>query len=90
MGSILVDGCQPYSEDPWKTIKINNLTFQGVKLCSRCKVRYCINILLALKLIMQFMSGGDMITLMKKKSLARQAWPCGLIVKLLNCTIILY
>jgi len=48
------------------------------------------NTLLALKLIMQFMSGGDMITLMKKKSLARQAWPCGLIVKLLNCTIILY
>jgi len=36
--NILVDGCQPYSEDLWKTIKINNLTFQGVKLCNRCKV----------------------------------------------------
>jgi len=39
--NILVDGCQPYSEDLWKTIKINNLTFQGVKLCNRCKVRCC-------------------------------------------------
>ncbi|XP_034578432.1 uncharacterized protein [Setaria viridis] len=36
--NILVDGCHPYSEDLWKTIKINNLTFEGVKLCNRCKV----------------------------------------------------
>lgn len=36
--SILVDGCHPYSEDLWKTMKINKLTFQGVKLCDRCKV----------------------------------------------------
>ncbi|XP_066394810.1 uncharacterized protein [Miscanthus floridulus] len=36
--NILVDGCHPYSEDLWKTIKINNLTFLGVKLCNRCKV----------------------------------------------------
>ncbi|CAL5072831.1 unnamed protein product [Urochloa decumbens] len=36
--NILVDGCNPYSEDLWKTVKINNLTFQGVKLCNRCKV----------------------------------------------------
>ncbi|KAL6844957.1 hypothetical protein ACP4OV_025616 [Aristida adscensionis] len=36
--NILVDGCNPFSEDLWKTIKINNLTFQGVKLCNRCKV----------------------------------------------------
>ncbi|KAJ1290821.1 hypothetical protein BS78_02G272600 [Paspalum vaginatum] len=36
--NILVDGCYPYSEDLWKTIKINNLTFLGVKLCNRCKV----------------------------------------------------
>ncbi|KAL6601564.1 hypothetical protein ACP70R_044784 [Stipagrostis hirtigluma subsp. patula] len=36
--NILVDGCHPYSEDLWNTIKINNLTFQGVKLCNRCKV----------------------------------------------------
>ena len=80
-----MDGCQPYSEELWKTIKINNLTFQGVKLCSRCKVRYCINILLALKLIMQFMSGGDMITLMEKIQ-----WydKLGLMVLLLNYLIV--
>ncbi|XP_039825010.1 mitochondrial amidoxime reducing component 2-like isoform X3 [Panicum virgatum] len=35
--NIIVDGCQPYSEDPWKTIKINNLIFQRVKLCNHCK-----------------------------------------------------
>jgi uncharacterized protein YcbX len=36
--NILVDGCNPYSEDLWKEIKINDLTFHGVKLCARCKV----------------------------------------------------
>lgn len=36
--NILVEGCQPFSEDLWKEIKINNIRFQGVKLCSRCKV----------------------------------------------------
>lgn len=36
--NILVDGCEPFSEDLWKEIKINKFTFQGVKLCSRCKV----------------------------------------------------
>ncbi|PUZ71959.1 hypothetical protein GQ55_2G355500 [Panicum hallii var. hallii] len=35
--NILVKGCHPYAEDLWKTIKINKLTFRGVKLCSRCK-----------------------------------------------------
>ncbi|KAL6656481.1 hypothetical protein ACP70R_007307 [Stipagrostis hirtigluma subsp. patula] len=35
--NILVDGCHPYAEDLWRTIKINRLTFLGVKLCSRCK-----------------------------------------------------
>jgi len=38
--NILVDGCQPYSEDPWKIIKINNLIFEGVKLCNHCKSVY--------------------------------------------------
>lgn len=38
--SILVDGCHPYAEDLWKTIKINKLTFDGVKLCDRCKVKF--------------------------------------------------
>ena len=37
--SILVKGCEPFSEDLWKGLKINTFKFQGVKLCSRCKVR---------------------------------------------------
>ncbi|XP_009617280.1 uncharacterized protein [Nicotiana tomentosiformis] len=36
--NVLVDGCEPFAEDLWKEIRINNLTFEGVKLCSRCKV----------------------------------------------------
>ncbi|KAF8759257.1 hypothetical protein HU200_010292 [Digitaria exilis] len=36
--NILVDGCHPYSEDLWKTVKINKLTFMGVKLRDCCKV----------------------------------------------------
>lgn len=37
--SILVEGCDPYSEDLWTEIKISGFSFQGVKLCSRCKVK---------------------------------------------------
>uniref|UniRef100_A0ACD5XZ39 Uncharacterized protein n=1 Tax=Avena sativa TaxID=4498 RepID=A0ACD5XZ39_AVESA len=36
--NIVVDGCHPYSEDLWKALKINTLSFEGVKLCARCKV----------------------------------------------------
>ncbi|XP_068657033.1 uncharacterized protein [Aristolochia californica] len=36
--NILIDGCEPFSEDLWTVMNINNLTFHGVKLCSRCKV----------------------------------------------------
>ncbi|XP_058198432.1 uncharacterized protein LOC131313953 [Rhododendron vialii] len=36
--NILVDGCEPFSEDLWKEIKINKFTFHGVKLCSPCKM----------------------------------------------------
>lgn len=36
--NILVAGCEPFAEDLWTEIKINKFTFQGVKLCSRCKV----------------------------------------------------
>uniref|UniRef100_A0A7N0UE58 MOSC domain-containing protein n=1 Tax=Kalanchoe fedtschenkoi TaxID=63787 RepID=A0A7N0UE58_KALFE len=36
--NILVDGCEPFAEDLWKEFKIGNLDFQGVKLCSRCKI----------------------------------------------------
>ncbi|XP_058760475.1 uncharacterized protein LOC131633810 [Vicia villosa] len=36
--NILVEGCEPYSEDLWRDITINKFSFQGVKLCARCKV----------------------------------------------------
>ncbi|CAN8303816.1 unnamed protein product [Cochlearia groenlandica] len=36
--NILIDGCEPFDEDLWTEILIDNLTFHGVKLCSRCKV----------------------------------------------------
>ncbi|KAJ0018441.1 hypothetical protein Pint_11911 [Pistacia integerrima] len=37
--SIVVDGCEPFSEDLWTEVRINKFTFEGVKLCSRCKVK---------------------------------------------------
>ncbi|KAJ4702715.1 Molybdenum cofactor sulfurase [Melia azedarach] len=36
--NILVDGCQPFSEDLSTEVQISKFTFAGVKLCSRCKV----------------------------------------------------
>ncbi|KAL0292575.1 UNVERIFIED_CONTAM: hypothetical protein Scaly_2586400, partial [Sesamum calycinum] len=36
--NIVVDGCEPFMEDLWTEIRISKLKFQGVKLCSRCKV----------------------------------------------------
>ncbi|EEF34230.1 molybdopterin cofactor sulfurase, putative [Ricinus communis] len=36
--NIFIDGCEPFSEDLWTEIRINKYTFEGVKLCSRCKV----------------------------------------------------
>lgn len=36
--NFLVDNCDPFGEDLWDEIKINELVFQGVRLCSRCKV----------------------------------------------------
>ncbi|KAB1221498.1 Mitochondrial amidoxime reducing component 2 [Morella rubra] len=36
--NILVDGCEPFAEDLWTEVRISKFTFQGVKLCSRCKV----------------------------------------------------
>ncbi|XP_002528142.2 mitochondrial amidoxime-reducing component 1 [Ricinus communis] len=36
--SILIDGCEPFSEDLWKEVRINKFTFEGVKLCARCKI----------------------------------------------------
>ncbi|XVE63608.1 hypothetical protein DITRI_Ditri07aG0033200 [Diplodiscus trichospermus] len=37
--NILVNGCEPFAEDLWTEIKIGQFSFQGVKLCCRCKVR---------------------------------------------------
>ncbi|XP_010537018.1 PREDICTED: mitochondrial amidoxime reducing component 2 [Tarenaya hassleriana] len=36
--NIFLDGCEPFGEDLWDEIKINDLVFKGVRLCSRCKV----------------------------------------------------
>ncbi|CAI8590026.1 unnamed protein product [Vicia faba] len=36
--NILVEGCEPNAEDLWRDIKISRFSFQGVKLCARCKV----------------------------------------------------
>ncbi|XP_022146718.1 mitochondrial amidoxime reducing component 2 [Momordica charantia] len=36
--NILVDGCEPFSEDLWTEIRIDKFIFQGVRLCARCKV----------------------------------------------------
>ncbi|CAA0825365.1 Molybdenum cofactor sulfurase family protein [Striga hermonthica] len=36
--NIVVDGCEPFSEDLWTEVQINGSTFNGVKLCGRCKV----------------------------------------------------
>uniref|UniRef100_A0A0C9RRU0 TSA: Wollemia nobilis Ref_Wollemi_Transcript_18557_1134 transcribed RNA sequence n=1 Tax=Wollemia nobilis TaxID=56998 RepID=A0A0C9RRU0_9CONI len=36
--NIFLEGCEPFAEDLWKTLRINGLTFHGVKLCARCKV----------------------------------------------------
>nr|GEW06064.1 mitochondrial amidoxime reducing component 2-like [Tanacetum cinerariifolium] len=36
--SIFVDSYEPFTEDLWKHIKINETNFQGVMLCLRCKV----------------------------------------------------
>ncbi|PRQ49172.1 putative molybdenum cofactor sulfurtransferase [Rosa chinensis] len=36
--NILVDGCEPFSEDLWTNVRINNFTFQCCMLCFRCQV----------------------------------------------------
>ncbi|AES65110.2 putative molybdenum cofactor sulfurtransferase [Medicago truncatula] len=36
--NILVEGCEPYSEDLWRDFKISSFSFQGAKLCYRCKI----------------------------------------------------
>ncbi|TQV74703.1 MOSC domain-containing protein [Aliikangiella marina] len=34
--NIVVEGCPPYAEDSWKQIKVGEVIFDAVKLCSRC------------------------------------------------------
>ena len=36
--NIVVSGCQPFAEDNWKKIRINDITFRLVKPCSRCVI----------------------------------------------------
>ncbi|KAK7260550.1 hypothetical protein RIF29_26694 [Crotalaria pallida] len=36
--NILVEGCEPFSEDLWQEVKISRFSFLGIKLCNRCKV----------------------------------------------------
>ncbi|XP_039834653.1 mitochondrial amidoxime reducing component 2-like, partial [Panicum virgatum] len=41
--NIIVDGCHPYSEDLWKTVKTNWLTFICVRLRDCCQVKILIS-----------------------------------------------
>lgn len=34
--NLVVDGCEPYAEDTWRTIRIGGVTFDLVKPCARC------------------------------------------------------
>lgn len=36
--NIVVTGCEPFSEDTWKKIRIGDITFRIVKPCSRCVI----------------------------------------------------
>ena len=36
--NIVVDGCDPFAEDTWQTIRIGNLTLDVVKPCDRCEI----------------------------------------------------
>lgn len=36
--NIIVSGCQPFTEDKWKKIRIGNIIFRIVKPCSRCVI----------------------------------------------------
>jgi hypothetical protein len=68
--NIIVDGCHPYSEDLWKTIKIGKLTFLGVKLCDRCKVKLSALVLCTLVALKYwFLSGSSMMEDWKKNEL---------------------
>ncbi|KAI3455779.1 hypothetical protein Pfo_012442 [Paulownia fortunei] len=36
--NLVVDGCEPFSEDLWNEFRINDVTFRGGELCFRCKI----------------------------------------------------
>ncbi|XP_042023835.1 mitochondrial amidoxime reducing component 2-like [Salvia splendens] len=36
--NFLVDGCEPFSEDLWNEVKIDDFVFMGGELCYRCKI----------------------------------------------------
>jgi MOSC domain len=37
--NIVTTGSAPFAEDAWQQLTIANVDFEGVKPCSRCKVR---------------------------------------------------
>jgi len=36
--NLVVEGCEPFAEDSWKKIKIDNIIYRIVKPCSRCAI----------------------------------------------------
>lgn len=36
--NFVVDGCEPFSEDLWNELEINEFVFKGGELCYRCKI----------------------------------------------------
>ncbi|MEB3338842.1 MAG: MOSC domain-containing protein, partial [Leptolyngbyaceae bacterium] len=36
--NLVVSGCEPFAEDTWQTLRIGEVTFYGVKPCTRCVV----------------------------------------------------
>ncbi|XP_017408165.1 uncharacterized protein LOC108321040 isoform X2 [Vigna angularis] len=60
--NILVEGCEPFSEDIWTEIKISKFSFFGVKLCYRCKVLYNVPPIMRLK-NMEHMTYPDIVHL---------------------------
>lgn len=36
--NLVISGCEPFAEDNWKVIEINNIRFTIVKPCSRCSI----------------------------------------------------
>jgi uncharacterized protein YcbX len=36
--NLVVDGCAPFAEDTWKTIRIGSIPFRVAKPCARCVI----------------------------------------------------